>query len=89
MQETSALLQAALLKRDPPTLARPLVGQQLVALLAAALEAAHRVPAHVVTPTVVEAALVDVCGQRVIGSTNETVREMHRDKRNSSRENLC
>lgn len=54
----------AILKREPPTLAGPLVGQQLVALLAAALEAAHRVPAHVVTSAVVEAALVDVCGQK-------------------------
>lgn len=71
----------AILKREPPTLAGPLVGQQLVALLAAALEASHRVPAHVVTSAVVEAALVDVCGQRVIGNKYENMREMHRDKR--------
>lgn len=70
-------------------MAGPLVGQQLVALLAAALEAAHRVPTNVVTPAVVEAALVDVCGQRVMRSENEIVREMHRDKRNSSGENQC
>lgn len=71
----------AILKREPPTLAGPLVGQQLVALLAAALEAAHRVPAHVVTSAVVEAALVDVCGQRVRGNKNGIRREMQRDKR--------
>lgn len=44
------------------TLARPLVGQQLVALPAAALEAAHGVAAEVVTAPVVGQALVDVCG---------------------------
>lgn len=41
-------------------LARPLVGQQLVALAAAALEAAHGVPAEVVAAPVVGQALVDV-----------------------------
>ena len=44
------------------TLARPLIGQQLVALPAAALEAAHGVPAEVVAAPVVDQALIDVCG---------------------------
>jgi len=42
------------------TLTGPLVGQQLVTLLAAALEAADRVAAHVVAAAVVEPALVDI-----------------------------
>lgn len=43
-------------------MARPLVGQQLVALAAATLEAAHGVAAEVVAASVVDQALVDVCG---------------------------
>lgn len=42
------------------TLARPLVCQQLVALLAATLKAAHGVSAEVVAASVVHQALVDV-----------------------------
>lgn len=45
-------------------MARPLVGQQLVALPAAALEAAHGVAAEVVAASVVDQALVDVCGAK-------------------------
>lgn len=42
-------------------MARPLVGEQLVALPAATLEAAHGVAAEVVAAPVVGQALVDVC----------------------------
>lgn len=41
-------------------MARPLVRQQLVALLAAAFEAAHGVSAEVVAASIVHEALVDV-----------------------------
>lgn len=50
------------------TLARPLIGQQLVALPAATLEAAHGVAAEVVTASVVGQALVDVCGDQAGGA---------------------
>lgn len=45
-------------------MARPLIGQQLVALAAAALKAAHGVAAEVVAAGVVDQALVDVCGSQ-------------------------
>lgn len=53
------------------TLARPLIGQQLVALPAAALEAAHGVPAEVVAAPVVDQALIDVCRAGRVGRGGE------------------
>lgn len=43
------------------TLARPFVGEQLVAFVTAALEGAHRVPAELITAAVVFLAFVNVC----------------------------
>ena len=54
-------------------MARPLVGQQLVALPTAALEAAHGVPAEVVAASVVDQALVDVCGAGLGGQERRGV----------------
>ena len=53
-------------------MACPLIGQQLVALLAAALEAAHCVPTYVITPPVVQATLINICGQKT-----HTVHSIH------------
>lgn len=54
-------------QKELRTLTGPLIGQQLVAFLAAALKTAHRVSTHMITSTIVEAALVNICGQRFIG----------------------
>lgn len=55
-------------------LACPLIGQQLVALLAAALEAAHCVPTYVITPPVVQATLVNVFAGLAVWLESEAYR---------------
>lgn len=43
-----------------PTLAGPLIGEQLVALPAATLEASYCVPANLITAAITHAALIDI-----------------------------